>query len=76
MMLGFRGALPAGAFARRAALPRAAAERGAGLVDRRQRAALLRVIAYAISSFLGGVGGAIFAAIAQSIYPSSFTVTD
>ena len=38
--------------------------------------AALRVIAYAISSFLGGVGGAIFAAIAQSIYPSSFTVTD
>ena len=36
----------------------------------------LRVLAYAISSFLGGVGGAIFAAIAQSIYPSSFTVTD
>jgi branched-chain amino acid transport system permease protein len=38
--------------------------------------AYLRVIAYAISSFLGGVAGAIFAAIAQSIYPSSFTVTD
>jgi branched-chain amino acid transport system permease protein len=38
--------------------------------------AALRVIAYAISSFLGGVGGAIFASIAQSIYPSSFTVTD
>ena len=36
----------------------------------------LRVIAYAISSFLGGVGGAIFVAISQSIYPSSFTVTD
>jgi len=38
--------------------------------------AALRVIAYAISSFLGGVGGAIFVAISQSIYPSSFTVTD
>jgi branched-chain amino acid transport system permease protein len=36
----------------------------------------LRVIAYAVSSFLGGVGGAIFVAISQSIYPSSFTVTD
>ena len=36
----------------------------------------LRVLAYAISSFLGGVGGAIFVAIAQSIYPSSFTVND
>jgi branched-chain amino acid transport system permease protein len=38
--------------------------------------ARLRVIAYAISSFLGGIGGAIFVAISQSIYPSSFTVTD
>jgi len=38
--------------------------------------AYLRVIAYAISSFLGGIGGAIFATITQSIYPSSFTVTD
>jgi branched-chain amino acid transport system permease protein len=38
--------------------------------------AFLRVIAYAISSFLGGVAGAIFAAISQSIYPSSFTVVD
>ena len=36
----------------------------------------LRVIAYATSSFFGGVAGAIFAAISQSIYPSSFTVTD
>ena len=36
----------------------------------------LRVIAYAISSFLGGIGGAMFVAISQSIYPSSFTVTD
>jgi branched-chain amino acid transport system permease protein len=38
--------------------------------------AYLRVLAYAISSFLGGVGGAMFAAISQSIYPSSFTVAD
>ncbi|MBX6320990.1 MAG: branched-chain amino acid ABC transporter permease [Rhodospirillaceae bacterium] len=38
--------------------------------------ALLRLIAYAVSSFLGGVGGAIFAAISQSVYPSSFTVAD
>src|SRR5262249_41867814 len=34
----------------------------------------LRVIIYAISSFLGGIGGAMFMAISQSIYPSSFTV--
>jgi branched-chain amino acid transport system permease protein len=38
--------------------------------------AYLRVIIYAISSFLGGIGGAMFMAISQSIYPSSFTVTD
>jgi branched-chain amino acid transport system permease protein len=38
--------------------------------------AYLRVIAYAVSSFFGVVAGAIFAAISQSIYPSSFTVTD
>ena len=36
----------------------------------------LRVLAYAISSFFGGVGGAVFVAITQSIYPSSFTVND
>ncbi|MBK8454040.1 MAG: branched-chain amino acid ABC transporter permease [Thiofilum sp.] len=36
----------------------------------------LRIIAYAISSFLGGIGGAIFASLSQSIYPSSFTVQD
>ena len=36
----------------------------------------LRVLAYAISSFLGGVGGAMFLAITQSVYPSSFTVAD
>lgn len=38
--------------------------------------AVLRVIAYAISSFVGGVGGAIFASLSQSIYPSSFAVAD
>ena len=38
--------------------------------------AYLRVLAYAISSFLGGLGGAIFVAISQSIYPSSFAVQD
>ncbi len=38
--------------------------------------ARLRVIAYAISSFLGGVAGAVFSAVSQSIYPSSFTTQD
>jgi branched-chain amino acid transport system permease protein len=38
--------------------------------------AYLRVVAYAISSFLGGISGAVFIATTQSIYPSSFTVTD
>ena len=38
--------------------------------------AYLRILAYAISSFLGGIGGAIFAAITQSVYPSSFAVQD
>ncbi len=38
--------------------------------------AYLRVIAYAISSFLGGISGAIFAAISRSIYPASFPVKD
>ena len=36
----------------------------------------LRILAYAISSFLGGIAGAMFVAISQSIYPSSFTVVD
>jgi branched-chain amino acid transport system permease protein len=36
----------------------------------------LRLIAFAISSFLGGVSGAVFAAVTQSVYPSSFTTTD
>ena len=38
--------------------------------------AYLRLVAYAISSFLGGIGGATFVAITQSVYPSTFTVTD
>ncbi len=38
--------------------------------------AYLRVIAYSISSFLGGIAGAMFVAISQSIYPSSFQVAD
>ena len=38
--------------------------------------ARLRVIAFAVSSFLGGVGGAFFNAVQQSIYPSSFQVQD
>lgn len=38
--------------------------------------AYLRVLAYAISSFFGGIAGAVFVAISQSIYPSSFVVTD
>ena len=38
--------------------------------------AYLHLIAYAISSFLGGVAGAMFVAISQSIYPSSFQVAD
>ncbi len=38
--------------------------------------AYLRVLAYAISSFFGGISGVVFVAISQSIYPSSFVVTD
>ena len=38
--------------------------------------ARLRVVAFAVSSFLGGVGGAFFIAVQQSIYPSSFQVQD
>ncbi|WP_170418936.1 branched-chain amino acid ABC transporter permease [Ruegeria atlantica] len=36
----------------------------------------VRVIVFAISSFLGGIGGAMFGSIAQSVYPSSFQVAD
>jgi len=38
--------------------------------------AYIRIIVFAISSFLGGIGGAMFGAIAQSVYPSSFQVAD
>lgn len=38
--------------------------------------AYLRILTYAISSFFGGLSGAVFVAISQSIYPSSFAVTD
>lgn len=36
----------------------------------------LRIIAYSLSSFLGGIAGAAFVGISQSIYPSSFQVAD
>ena len=36
----------------------------------------IRVIVFAISCFLGGIGGAMFGSIAQSVYPSTFVVTD
>ncbi len=38
--------------------------------------ATLRVIAYSISSFFGGIGGAIFVSLTQSIYPTTFQVAD
>lgn len=38
--------------------------------------AYLRIIIFAISSFFGGLGGAMFGSIAQSVYPSSFQVVD
>ncbi|MFT6141443.1 MAG: branched-chain amino acid transport system permease protein [Psychromonas sp.] len=36
----------------------------------------LRIIIYSISSFFGGIAGASFIAISQSVYPSSFQVAD
>ncbi|CCN68780.1 branched-chain amino acid ABC transporter permease [Vibrio nigripulchritudo] len=36
----------------------------------------LRVLTYSISSFFGGVAGASFVAITQSVYPSSFQIAD
>ena len=36
----------------------------------------IRIIIFAISSFFGGIGGAMFGSIAQSVYPSSFQVAD
>lgn len=38
--------------------------------------AYVRVIVFAISSFFGGIGGAMFGSIAQSVYPSTFVVAD
>jgi branched-chain amino acid transport system permease protein len=38
--------------------------------------ARLRIIAFAISSFLGGIGGAFFVVTQQSIYPATFTFQD
>lgn len=38
--------------------------------------AMLRVLAFAISSFVAGVGGAFFVASQQSIYPNTFQVQD
>jgi len=38
--------------------------------------AYLRVIAFAISSFLAGIGGAFFVAMQQSVYPNTFQVQD
>jgi branched-chain amino acid transport system permease protein len=38
--------------------------------------AYLRVISYAIASFFGGVGGAIFINLTQSVYPTTFQVAD
>ena len=38
--------------------------------------ARLRVITYAISSFFGGIGGAIFVSMTQSVYPTTFQVAD
>lgn len=36
----------------------------------------IRMVIFAISSFFGGIGGAMFGSIAQSVYPSSFQVAD
>ncbi|GLT10775.1 branched-chain amino acid ABC transporter permease [Sulfitobacter porphyrae] len=38
--------------------------------------AYIRIVIFAISSFFGGLGGAMFGSIAQSVYPSSFQVAD
>ncbi len=38
--------------------------------------AILRVKAYALGSFFGGLGGAIFVSITQSVYPTTFQVAD
>ena len=38
--------------------------------------AYIRIVIFAISSFFGGIGGAMFGSITQSVYPSSFQVVD
>lgn len=38
--------------------------------------AYIRIIIFAIASFFGGIGGAMFGSIAQSVYPSTFVVAD
>jgi branched-chain amino acid transport system permease protein len=35
-----------------------------------------RVLAFAVSCFLGGIGGSFFAAFHQNIYPATYSVTD
>jgi len=36
----------------------------------------IRIVVYATSSFFGGIGGAMFGSITQSVYPSTFVVAD
>jgi len=36
----------------------------------------IRILIFAISSFFGGIGGAMFGSISQSVYPSTFQVMD
>ena len=38
--------------------------------------AWLRLLAYGISSFLGGIGGAVSVAIVQSVYPATFQIQE
>ncbi len=38
--------------------------------------AYIRIVIFAIASFFGGIGGGMFASISQSVYPSTFQVTD
>jgi branched-chain amino acid transport system permease protein len=38
--------------------------------------AYIRIIIFSIAAFLGGIGGAMFGEIAQSVYPSTFVVND
>ena len=71
-----RGTLATRQLADRPTVRGAETERGPGLLDGAQRR---RRSAYSLMRsrrFSAAVGGAIFVAIAQSIYPSSFTVND